>query len=138
MSKNWVKIEWNWVYFYLLVKATNSKTGSTISGRSSSIRYTLVISLTNSIHNCIWCITWSGTFPIRKWNNRKQRKWFFWKKNHKKKCDEIFYLLQSAKKKSKGQKSETKPWPSFANDVCPWWNSIGKINVVINIHIILY
>ena len=49
-----------------------------------------------------------------------------------------FLLASNYKKKLKGKKSETKPWPSFANDVCPWWNSIGKINVVINIHIILY
>ena len=49
-----------------------------------------------------------------------------------------FLTCFKLKKKLKGQKSETKPWPSFANDVCPWWNSIGKINVVINIHIILY
>ena len=50
----------------------------------------------------------------------------------------IFLTCFKLQKKLKGQKSETKPWPSFANDVCPWWNSIGKINVVINIHIILY
>ena len=49
-----------------------------------------------------------------------------------------FFTCFKVQKKSKGQKSETKPWPSFANDVCPWWNSIGNINVVINIHIILY
>ena len=47
------------------------------------------------------------------------------------------FLFALNYKKLKGQISETKPWPSFANDVCPWWNSIGKINVI-NIHIILY
>ena len=60
------------------------------------------------------------------------------KKKKKKEIWWDFLLASNYKKKSKGQKSETKPWPSFANDVCPWWNSIGKINVVINIHIILY
>ena len=68
-----------WSISYLLVKTTNSKTGSTITGRSTSIGCTLIVSLANSIHNSIWCITRSCTFPIRKWNNRKQRKWFLWK-----------------------------------------------------------